>query len=206
MKAPPRKKATRPAPRRPPCSKAHAGSSKAPSSDAPDVGPTRVGMRAYARCRAAAGLPGKSLSSVQKALRDGRIWRTCDVHDHCPPDCKSPKSRIDPLVADIAWAEQSARSPEIHGTIAAATLEQKRIANKSALIDLRRKEESTLWRADVEAGAARVGKDVVDTMMALCRRIPNRLAAMDDRRAIQEYVEDEMRRALDRIRHKLGRP
>jgi hypothetical protein len=66
--------------------------------------PTRTPMltiRAYARHRRELGLLGGATSSVQDALRTGRIWRSCSQHTRCPLGC--PAGRIPQWDADRAW-------------------------------------------------------------------------------------------------------
>jgi hypothetical protein len=53
-----------------------------------------LSYRSYAKHRAALGLPGRTLAAVQRALESGRI-----VADH--------DGRIDPIVADRAWLENT---------------------------------------------------------------------------------------------------
>lgn len=53
-----------------------------------------LSLRAYARHRAALGLPGRSLAAVQRAIDSGRIVPDRD-------------GRIDPTVADRQWLENT---------------------------------------------------------------------------------------------------
>lgn len=53
-----------------------------------------LSLRAYARHRAARGLPGATLSAVQRAIREGRIKA-------------DSAGKIDPNAADLAWANNT---------------------------------------------------------------------------------------------------
>lgn len=60
-----------------------------------------LSVRGYCAHRKAHGLRGHALTSVQWALRSGRIARTCGKHERCPWECKAGK--LDPERADADW-------------------------------------------------------------------------------------------------------
>jgi len=163
-----------------------------------------LGLRAYARWRKERGLSGGTLSAVQKALSEGRIQRACKVHMRCPKGCDTLDAGIDPAIADQDWLESSVRSPDLEETPAEIRAGVELYKRRLLRLKYEREKGTLLLRADVEAERLRAGKATQEALFLMCRRVAPRLEAMGDRRQIQEFLEDEVRVALDRVGRKLA--
>jgi hypothetical protein len=155
-----------------------------------------LGTRAYARRRKDLGLSGTCQKAVQKALQEGRIFRSCPDHRRCPKGCSSLQAGIDPDLADADWEQWTSRPPG-EPTAASEGAINMALKNRKLRLELAELHQLTLRRADVEAERLRDGKATLRELMLVCRRWSGRLATMSDPREIQTLTEDEIRDALD---------
>lgn len=173
-----------------------------------------LSLRAYARHRAELGLPGKSLSSVQRALAAGRI-----------PVVKR-KSRgklvvyIDPNAADAAWqantrgkADKPAAAPGAELPAGGSDYQRHRADKEEVELELRRLKLAELRgqlviREAVEREAAAIARRVRDRVLT----IPARTAAMlraelkvdTTDRAIETLMDAELRDVLRELAGEIG--
>lgn len=197
------RKPAKAAPKRTPASRKPA-KRRAPAKPAP-AAQEYMGLRAYARHRDALELPGATLASVQKALRDGRIFRSCPEHPRCPSGCSSLRAGIDPTQADQDWEEWTSRPGDEE---TAAEVRAGLDLYKRRLLRLKYERElgNTIWRSDFEVANLRHGKAMLAALLEMCRRTAGKLATMTDPRSIQAYLEDESRHAVDQASAKLLPP
>ena len=174
-----------------------------------------LSLRKYAAHRKAAGLPGGTLFSVQKAIAQGRIRRTCAVHGDdvgaCPKGCRA--AGIDPLDADASWSANTtpgARRPgaaAVAAGAAPALLEAKISREIWAARNERLKFEEragTVVRVDrVQGLLFAKGRQVRDALFTLQPRLAPRLAAERDVRVCAQLIDEAVREILDGISWKV---
>lgn len=167
-----------------------------------------ISIRAYARQR------GVTEGAVRKAIKSGRI----------PTE---PDGTIDPAKADIAWEQNTdqamQRGPERPATTAQfpkpsgaarADNEQQdpripsyalsrsiKEAYAAKLIRIQYEKEmgKLVDRADVDRKWFEVGCRVRDRIQSLPSRMSAELAAMTDRKAIETFMDQELRNALEEL-------
>lgn len=180
-----------------------------------------MSIRQYAAYRRARGLPGHSRSTVERALREGRIERNAD-------------GRIDPTVADQQWTERTdalKQSRTKHRTgdgsseTAARTPERRRPADtpsgpspsvpslaqsraireayraKLARIEYEEKAGNLVSLAEVKATSFRQARVVRDRLLAVSDRLSAPLAAETDPRKVMQMLEEEILQALEELSH-----
>lgn len=181
-----------------------------------------ISQRAYARSRAARGLPGGALSAVQKAAATGRITLV--------------DGKIDPEAADRAWeartdVDQQTRgalggyapkttpatapapaSPEIpapsavladvasdRDTYFAHRARRELVAAQLAELDLAEKRGALVRRIDVERETFATMRALRDRMLGVADRIAAQVAAEADVATVHEIIVREVRDSLRRV-------
>ena len=146
-----------------------------------------ISLRAYARHRKELGLPGGSLSAVQKAVESGRI--------ECLPD-----GSIDPERADLAW--ESGTSPRAAagpgGDSAYLRSRAMREAYEARLKKLAYEERagSLVDAQAVEKEAFKKAQMIRDSLLSIPARLESILAAESDPVRVRAILDDELRSLL----------
>jgi hypothetical protein len=165
---------------------------------APDPTNRRLSLRQYAQYRKDLGLPGSVLSTIQAAVSDGRISRSCSKHDKCPKGCRA--GRIDPFAADIEWERSTnhARSQMEHRSMSMSEAQTRRAAAEARIKEIELEEmEGHLVPADrVREEHMILGKKVQDLMMAIPSRVSGEFANETSAKKISRRLSDEIRQAL----------
>ena len=158
-----------------------------------------LGLRGYARHRKEHALPGGTHSAIQKAFSEGRIRKSCKVHDRCPDNCESVDQGFDPAVADLDWEQTTIAKPGA-GDESLNEAQRLKTLYQARLLRLKHEREvgNLVAKADVEAERLLAGQQVQKAMMQLCKRVAVRCASLAEPRAVQDYLEEEVRRALSR--------
>lgn len=173
-----------------------------------------MGFREYARHREMQGLPGITLRAVQKAIESGRISTVQD---------EKGRAKIDPSVADIQWdnntdPDQSARAnagrdvvPLKSGESASggkreegsrywdAKTEREIVELDRARLALAKDSGQLVDKDGVRRAGFDSGRQLRDMVLAVPSRLAAELAAMDDARAIETRLSEELRKVLDAI-------
>lgn len=170
-----------------------------------------MGFREYAESRKQRGLPGTTLSAVQKAIDSGRISTV--------PDDKG-RRKIDPDVADIQWAkntdpDQAARAnggktAEIPAAasvavaagsndwLAAKTRRELAEAQK-AEIQLLELAGKLVSRDRVEAAAFSAGRMVRDMLLTVPQKLAGELIEQSDPVIIENMIRKQLRSVLEEL-------
>lgn len=148
-------------------------------------------------------MPGGAVSSVQVAIHEGRIHRTCEEHEYCPAECASGKIPRDR--ADREWAESienaapTAADPLDDSTYAKARAVRELWKARMARLEYEERIGS-LVRADrVRIEQFRWARSIRDALLSVPRRVSGRLASETRPRHIQQLLEDELELALAQV-------
>ena len=179
-----------------------------------------ISQRAYARSRAARGLPGGALSAVQKAAATGRITLV--------------GGKIDPEAADRAWEAKTdvdqqsrgalggyapkaapqapaARAPDApalpaptdvgsdRDTYFAHKARRELVEAQLAELELAEKRGALVRRADVERETFATMRALRDRMLGVADRIAAQVAAEGDVAKVHEIIVREVRDSLRRV-------
>lgn len=165
-----------------------------------------ISLRAYARHR------GVSLSSVQKAIKAGRITKTDD-------------GGVDQDAADRSWARNAdvaqARRPVAIGAAVGAQPPAGRDERadppaggvdynkarafregyraKREKIEYEKRVDSLVSAEDVRVAWTGILSSVRDSMLGLPLKLGGMLASMTDQRAIERYLKDAIRTELTKV-------
>lgn len=169
-----------------------------------------LSLRAYAAHRRALGISGVSLFSVQKALRDGRIARTCDEHARCPRGCV--RGGIDPIQADADWSQNTTPgalrgdgkggpAPATMGNpeLLAAKVSRETWAARHERLRFEERAGNVVRIDVVQAALYRKARQVRDALQQLRPRLAPRLAVEQDARTIGQILDDAIRETLEAI-------
>lgn len=175
-----------------------------------------LSIRAYAAHRKALGLPGTSPTSVQKALKDGRIH-------------KNAGGKIDPDTADLEWTRNTdparggprppagprlgAAPPNGDGqagagapTRADARAISEAYRAKMLQLDLEERAGNLVQLAPVERETFAQARRLRDAVLAVPDRIEAELAATSDVRAVSKLLTDALEEALRGLVQDGGQP
>lgn len=162
-----------------PAAKAARKAKTAPKRDAwpknPKVGDLALSRREYARWRREKGLRGCTLDAVQRALEDGRISLSA-----------AGETKIDPVVADREWAENTQQQPGAVGTSLArrvneAKAKRAEIEAKEAELRYRKSVEELIERAEVERLWTSAGRRISEAVIAAGHGVAPDLVGLEQR-------------------------
>jgi len=171
-----------------------------------------MGLREYARHRKAAGLAGYSLSTVQRAIEDGRI----------PYIERKGRKLINAAEADAAWkantrhrsdrhgdeagdapakspAEEKARGGPPPGSPAALKAEETALKIERQKLELAEKRGELVKRADVRRELFDLVRRARDRILNVPGRIAAQAAAEVEERKVEQVISAELRVALEEI-------
>ncbi len=155
-----------------------------------------LSIRAYAEHRRQRGLPGGTKAAVEKALSTGRITRT-------------ESGKIDPVAADVSWAEHTTPRPgqvqvERAGTVRALDIsdyqknraEREYYLRKMAELEYAEEARQLVRVDDVKAEYFRMSRLVRAALEAVPAQVAPRLVGVTDQAEIQRLLREEIRTAL----------
>lgn len=157
-----------------------------------------LSVRAYAEHRRAAGLPGGSVWSVQKALKAGRISRDED-------------GKIDSVRADAEWElnTNASKRPITDGEAVAGACDVPPIGRSRAIredylarlaqLEYEQREGSLISAEKARDEGFELGRAVLGRLLALPARLGPELAPVDDPKTIRQRLEQELREALKQL-------
>lgn len=169
------------------------------------------GLREYARYRESNGLPGATLTAVQKAIASNRITVIID---------EKGKQKIDPEVADFQWGkntdpDQSARAnsgKEIlppssgekpsggrgddGGRYWEAKTSREEVELARARLALEKDAGQLVDRDGARRAAYESGRMLRDMVLSVPSKVAAEVAAMTDARAIETRIREELRTVL----------
>jgi hypothetical protein len=158
-----------------------------------------LGLRSYAAHRKKHGLTGCSLSTIQQAIAEGKIARTCDDHDRCPPDCST--GGIDKVRADADWRAYDLadnKGKKSGETFAEARTTHETYKARIARLEYEERAGNLVSVADVRAEMFRTARQLRNRLL----QIPHTIAPLcvgKDRREIEAVLETEIIHALTEL-------
>lgn len=185
-----------------------------------------LSVRAYSRWRKAKGLKGQSHTSVQRAIRDGRLFQSL-------VRTEDGKTKIDAEAADREWARNTnaaqARGPgssdaedgdqgelfpgsqtaipddtaadrsNVRRRLAQAQAAQALYRAKLTRLEYEEKAASLVEKAAVASAAFQIGRTVRDALLNFPDRLAPLLAAEDSTTTIHEILTREITEALEAL-------
>lgn len=152
-----------------------------------------MSIRAYARHR------GVSHASVQKAIETGRITTLAN-------------GQIDPAVADREWEQNtrySASRDDDGETFGASQYTKARAVREHyqarlAKIEYEERVGSLVSKDEVQVAAFNLGRQARDAMLNIPGRLAAQLAAETDEAKCYEFLDNEIRKALNGFAESIG--
>lgn len=174
-------------------------SAPAEPDSAQKSGAVRLSLRLYGEHRRTKGLRGYSLLAVQQAIQRGRITRQCELHEHCPIDCR--RGKIPPERADAQWVAHTTPGADRKADAAPELITAKVIREQWAGRNERLRFEErakSLVRADaVQQQLYARGRQLRDSLTQVRLRLSSQLAVERDPRRIDRMLAEAFDEVLE---------